>query len=278
MIVGPGAVGGTVAVRLAMSDHDVMVVARGAHLEAIRADGLELRDPGGSTIVRLPAVGTVAEVAWTDDDVVLLAVKSPETTAVLEALAMLAPEVPVACLQNGVQNELEAMRYFGRVYGVAVMCPTVHLQPGAVVAYSYPVPGILDVGRYPAGDDGTSAAIAAAFQAAGFDARSIDDVARWKWAKLVTNLGNAVEAVCGPDARAGPLGAAVTEEGLAVLKAAGIDHATADEDRRRRGDILRLHPVDGAGRPGGSTWQSLRRGGVTETDFINGEVVRLARL
>jgi len=278
VVVGPGAVGGTVAARLAMSDHDVTVVARGAHLEAIRAAGLELRDPAGSTIVRLAAVATVAEVAWTDDDVVLLAVKSQETAGVLAQLALLAPTLPVVCVQNGVHNELEAMRYFERVYGVVVMCPTVHLQPGVVVAHSHPVPGILDIGRFPTGVDDTSGEVAAAFTTAGFDARSIDDVARWKWAKLITNLGNAVEAVCGPVTRAGRLGSMASDEGRAALAAADITYATAPEERQRRAGILELRPVDGGRRPGGSTWQSLRRGASTETDFINGEIVRLARL
>ena len=104
--------------------------------------------------------------------------------------------------------------------------------------------------------------------------RPIDDLPRWRWAKLVTNLGNAVEAVCGPAARSGPLGELVTDEGHAVLAAAGIDHATPEEDRRRRGDLLSLHPVGGERRPGGSTWQSIARGMAPETDLLNGEIVR----
>jgi 2-dehydropantoate 2-reductase len=158
------------------------------------------------------------------------------------------------------------------------MCPTVHLIPGVVVAHSHPVPGILDTGRFPDGVDDTTVAVAAAFRDAGFHAEPIEDVRRWKWAKLLMNLGNAIEAVCGPAARVGRLGDIVTAEGNAVLAAAGIDHATVEEDRQRRGDLLSLRPVDGARRPGGSTWQSVQRGTATETDLLNGEIVRLARL
>jgi 2-dehydropantoate 2-reductase len=279
VVIGPGAVGGTLAVRLRSAGHDVALIARGAHLAAIQRDGLELRDPGGTQVVRMPAVSGPADLEWVDGDVALLAVKSQDTAGVLSRLADVAPDdLPVVCVQNGVTNEPEALRFFEHVHGVVVMCPTVHLEPGVVIAHSHPVPGILDVGRFPGGVDDTTLKVAAAFGDAGFDARPIDDLARWKWAKLVTNLGNAVEAVCGPAARAGTLGEMVAAEGYAVLAAAGIDHATVHEDRQRRGDTLSLRPVDGQRRPGGSTWQSVQRGTATETDLLNGEIVRLARL
>ena len=54
---GAGAVGGTIAARLAMAGLDVAVIARGEHLAAIRSDGLELRDPSGSHVVRPAAAG-----------------------------------------------------------------------------------------------------------------------------------------------------------------------------------------------------------------------------
>lgn len=279
VVIGPGAIGGTVAVRLAAADHDVAVIARGRHLTAVRERGLELRDPGGPTIVRLSALAGPDEVDWSSDHVVLLAVKSQDTVTALSRLAEAAPSgTPIVCLQNGVTNEPEALRYFEHVHGVVVMCPTVHLAPGVVIAHSHPVPGILDVGRFPSGVDDTTVAVTTAFRTAGFDARPIEDIARWKWCKLLTNLGNAIEAVCGPAARSGRLGSLVTAEGEAVLAAAGVGHATIDEDRRRRGNVLSLQPVDGEPRPGGSTWQSLQRGGPAETDLINGEIVRLARL
>lgn len=177
------------------------------------------------------------------------------------------------CAQNGVANEPCALRYFSRVYGVVVMCPTVFLEPGVVRAYSAPTTGLLDVGRYPDGEDEVSRVSAEVFCSAGYDARSIPDVRRWKYAKLLTNLGNAVEAVCGPAARSGPLTDLLQAEGEACLRAAGITYASAREDRDRRGSLLALQPVAGETRPGGSAWQSLRRGtGETEVDYLNGEM------
>ena len=52
-----------------------------------------------------------------------------------------------------VENERAALRFFPNVYGVCVMCPAVHLEPGVVQAYSTPVPGILHLGRFPSGAD-----------------------------------------------------------------------------------------------------------------------------
>jgi 2-dehydropantoate 2-reductase len=63
-----------------------------------------------------------------------------------------------------------------------------------------------------------------------------------------------------------------------VLRSAGIDVASQEEDRERRGDLLQHRPPRGAPRGGGSTWQSLRRGtGRVEADYLNGEIVLLGR-
>jgi 2-dehydropantoate 2-reductase len=152
------------------------------------------------------------------------------------------------------------------------MAPTLFLEPGVVEAKSAPVPAILDIGRYPDGSDDTAERIAGAFRAGGIDSRVQPDVMRWKWAKLLMNLGNAIEVVCGPGGRYGDLGKLVNREGKAVLDAAGIAYASGDENRERRGDILQIVPGQGVG---GSTWQSVMRGTHIETDHLTGEIVRL---
>jgi 2-dehydropantoate 2-reductase len=280
VVYGAGSVGGVVGARLFRHGHDVVVIARGAHLDAIRTAGLRLQDPSGEQTLPIPAVRHPCEIDWHGEEVCLIAVKSQHSPLVLAELASAAPpEVTVVCLQNGVRNEPEALRRFGNVYGVPVACPTAHLEPGLVQAFSSPVTGLLDVGRFPTGLDDTARAIAAAFAAASFDARPIGDLVRWKWRKLVTNLGNAVEAVCGPPARSGPIGHRAMAEGEACLAAAGIEAASAEEDRDRRADLLHLQPVAGRGRPGGSAWQSLARHARSiETDYLNGEIVLLGRL
>ena len=206
-----------------------------------------------------------------------------KTQDVLPALRDLAatapPSVPIVCLQNGVESEQLALRWFARVYGVCVICPATYLTPGVVQAWSSPTTGILDVGRYPTGTDAVAETIAAAFRAATFSSAARPDIMRWKYGKLLMNLGNAVEAICGPPARRGPINAAARREGVACLDAAGIDYVAEDEDAARRGDLLQLRAIAGQVRGGGSSWQSLRRQAHSiETDYLNGEVVRLGRL
>lgn len=278
LVYGAGAVGGVVGARLALTGHEVTLVARGAHLGAIRADGLVLDDGDGRHRIHAPATDTAAEVGWTDDTVVLLAVKSHQATAALADLRAHAPvDVPVVCLTNGIATETAALRLFARTYAVCVMLPATHLEPGVVVASCHPIPAILDVGRFPAGTDATTAAVATDLSAAGIESEERADIMAMKRRKLVMNLGNGVDASFARGESADALAALAQAEGERVLAAAGLTVATAEEDRERRGSILQRRTD--LQRRGGSTWQSLARGtGDSEIDYLAGEVVLQGRL
>lgn len=286
VIIGAGAVGGTIGVRLAQAGRDVTLVARGAHLDAIRERGLTLHTPDGTATVRLPAAAGPDDRPLPADTALVLTVKSQDTEAAL-ATWVDAPvdgggtageRLPLFLAQNGVDNERAALRLFDRVHPVCVWLPATHLEPGVVVANGHPHPGMLHLGRYPSGADDTSRAVAADLTAAGFVAPIRDDVMRWKYGKLLSNLGNGLEALLGRDVPEA-LVERVRAEGVAVLAAAGIAHTTPEEEAAERGDKVRHRPVGGAERAGGSTWQSLARGtGSAETDHLNGEIVLLGRL
>jgi 2-dehydropantoate 2-reductase len=93
------------------------------------------------------------------------------------------------------------------------------------------------------------------------------------------NLGNVVQAAFAPTEESGHLVSVARAEGRECLAAAGIDVASREEDRARRGDLLQVRPIAGGTRGGGSTWQSLARGHTRlETDFLNGEIALLGRL
>jgi 2-dehydropantoate 2-reductase len=284
VIYGAGAVGGTIGGRLFQAGHDVTLVARGDHLAALQRDGLTLASPGGTATLPVPAVGTPAEAGLAPGDVVVLAMKTQHTAAALADLALAAPPgIRVVCAQNGVENERLALRSFADVYGMVIMMPATHLEPGVVEVWSAPVSGLLDLGCFPVGIDDTSRAIAAALSEATFSAEAMPDIMRWKYRKLLLNLGNAIEVVAGETDRSDQararLAARLVEEGEAVLAAAGIPVATADEEAERRGDLLRIRPIDGRRRQGGSSWQSVARGlGTVESDYLNGEISLLGRL
>ena len=228
----------------------------------------------------IPVVSHPAGIDFRDDDVVLLAMKSQHTGKALSALAATAPEsIAVVCVQNGVANEPAALRLFEEVYGVCVVCPALHLEPGVVEAHAAPITGILDIGRFPHGVDERSDAIAAAFAASTFESVARPDIMRWKYGKLLNNLGNAVDALCGPDPEARPLQRRAREEGAECLAAAGIDAVTPEEDAARRGDLFQWGGSAARSRPGSSSWQSLARStGSIEADYLNGEIVLLGRL
>ncbi len=280
MVYGAGAIGGVLGGRLVEHGHDVVLIARGPHLDAIRAHGLTLESPDDRVTLAVEAVGGPDEVTFRDDDVVVLGMKSQDTVRALGALAAVAPSsTPIVCAQNGVDNERSALRRFERVYGMCVMCPATHLDPGIVQASSSPVTGIMDLGPWPSGLDDTAVAIAAALASSTFASEPREDIARWKWGKLLMNLGNAVEAVYRRDAGARELAAAARREGVECLQAAGVAFVDTDEDAARRGELLTPKPIGDRARSGGSTWQSLTRSaGVVETDYLTGEIVLLGRL
>jgi 2-dehydropantoate 2-reductase len=280
VVIGVGAVGGVIGGRLFESGRDVVLVARGKHLLAIRSNGLTVASPSGTVTLQIPAVSHPVEAELSPGDVVIIATKSQDTSEVLDGLESTGCEqLKVVCAQNGVRNEEAALRRFADVYGICVMAPTAHSEPGLVEAYSSPVSGILDVGRYPSGADGVCEAIAEDLWASTFVSVPRPDIMRWKYRKLIMNLYNALEALLGRGTWPEELTSAVRREGEQVIAASGIDMVSEEEDTERRGGLLTLAPVSGARRGGGSSWQSLARGlGTIETDYLNGEIVLLGRL
>jgi 2-dehydropantoate 2-reductase len=275
VIYGAGAIGGVLGGRLFQAGADVTLVARGAHGEVLRQRGLELVVGDEATVLPVPTVSDPAELDLADGDVVLLTVKSQDTEAVLDALVDNGPPgIRIVCAQNGVENERRALRRFADVYGMLVMCPSAHLDPGRVQAQWAPVAGLFDLGRYPTGADEVAEEIGAALRSATLGSVVQADIMRWKYRKLILNLTNAAAALCGPGDGTGALARRLMKEGEAVLAAAGIDVATRAEDEDRRGDLV----VRGATGMDSSS-QSLARGlGRIETDHLTGEIVLLGRL
>jgi len=280
VIYGAGAIGGLMGGCLYQSGHRVELIARGRHLAAIQDGGLVVERQDQRVVLPVPAVAGPDALDWDEPAVVVLAVKSQDTEAALDALEAVAPpDTVVVCAQNGVANERRALRRFANTYGLCVMCPATHLEPGVVVGHSVPITGLMDLGRYPGGVDDTAAAVAGALVESTFQSVVRPDIMRWKYRKLLTNLPNAVEALCGAAGRGSEVAVRAVAEAEVVLAAAGIDVATAEEDTERRGTLLQTPPLGGRQWGGGSSWQSVTRGtGTVEADFLNGEIALLGRL
>ena len=289
IIIGAGAVGGVIGARLIQGGNDVVLVARGAHLAALRDNGLRLVTVEGAETLPVRAVTDHAELGeLRADDVLVLAVKSQDTGAALTQWAAApvagggtaADRLALVCAQNGVENERVAQRIFRTVYGMCVWLPATHLEPGVVVSHTAPMSGILTLGRYPRGSDSTITEFGKHLASTAFLAPVVEDVMRWKYGKLLNNLGNALMALLADSGDpAQDMWQGARAEGEAVLAAAGIPYTDEAERQEVQGDRMRLQQIEGVPRLGGSTWQSLARAtGSAEVDYLNGEIALLGRL
>jgi 2-dehydropantoate 2-reductase len=276
VILGAGAIGGAIGGLLALAKRDVLVLARGSQLDAIRRDGIRLERPDGVNTVNIAVQDSRARVEWRSDDVLIVATKTQDVAVALGDVAA-PPEIPIACATNGVEAERIALRFARDVYAMSLLIPASFTTPGVIQVWSTPLPGVIDLGRYPDGTGDHGHAIAGELGAAGFDCEVRSYVMKWKRGKLLSNLANGAEALCGPAARQTELAARARAEARACYEAAGLSCTTEAEDAARRTG-MQSKPIAGVTRGGGSTWQSLSRGKSLEVDYLNGEIALLGRL
>src|SRR5262245_19638586 len=131
-VIGAGAVGGTLAALLDRAGHSVEVTARGAHLDAIRQNGLRMNGGWGSHTARVAAGETLSATP----DLVILATKAQDARAALEANEDHLRGIPLLVVQNG----LGGLRIAREVV------PSAPLLGGlALLAASYLEPGVVTV-------------------------------------------------------------------------------------------------------------------------------------
>lgn len=279
VLFGVGAIGGMLGGKLARAGYDCVGIARGKHLEALQKDGLTIETPSGDEHAKFPCVASAAEIKFTDDDIVIISVKTQDFMSACEKLRDAGVhKQPILCAQNGVEAERMALRMFPNVYGICVRLPTNFDRPGVIQSWGHPHPGNLDIGRFPKGKDAACDKVVAALIKAGYLAEAHPDIMIPKYDKLLGNLSNAPTAVFGRTPVADDYFKIMKKEGEAVYKAAGID--TFDPTMvGRPPKAMTETPIKGKKRPGTSSWQSLIRGtGTMESDYLNGEIILLGRL
>lgn len=268
-VMGAGAVGGYYGGMLARAGHEVVLVGRPAHVQAIRARGLRLQTAAFDEQVAVQAHTEPAAVAGAD--VVLCCVKSADTEAAARAMRPhLRADALVLSLQNGVDNA-ERLRTVltQEVLPAVVYVATEMAGPGHVRHHGR---GELVIGPSP-----RSAGLVEAFGAAGVPVQVSDNVAGALWAKLVLNCAyNALSAI----ARL-PYGRLVQGEGVAEVMRDVVDECLAVA--RAEGVTLPGDAHEAVRRLAGtmpaqysSTAQDLARGKPSEIDHLNGLVVRRA--
>ena len=207
-IFGAGAIGGYLAAHLAQVDGvSVSVVARGAHLNAIRRDGLVLESPAGTLRARIQASDHPRDLG--PQDLVLLALKSHQVTPSLDAIKeLLGPQTAVVPPTTGIpywyfhglegrlrDRRIERLDPQGRQW--AALSPERVLGCVFWVASEVIAPGVIhhdgSLSRFPVGEpDGTRSErlerFAGAMAAAGLDAPVVTDIRAWIWAKMISSL------------------------------------------------------------------------------------------
>jgi ketopantoate reductase len=186
---------------------------------------------------------------------------------------MIPKHIPVACLQNGVENEALVAATHDTIAAM-VWIMAVHLAPGEVALYASKCLGILDIGTL-SGEPLVAQELAELFCRAGFDSALRQDIMPWKRAKLLGNLAGIFEiAIDGYDAKRAQ---ALVAEGCAVLTKAKLPWTPMERfgERVKKAEHV---PIQGKNRPGGSLWQSKQRGSVSEAEYLNGYITRLGAM
>ena len=279
-ILGAGGVGGYDGAVLSRAGNEVQLFARGAHLQAIRRDGLRVQEPDGTSWVGRPAATDDLE-ALRGAKLVVVTVKSYDLDTVGPVAADLARHgATVVPLLNGVEaaDRLEHLgvprqSLLGGLTAISAERP----GPGQVVrksAFNRVVVGELAGGLSPRATE-----IAAVFTGAGAEARASGEIQLELWRKFVfiTTMASCcglARAPIGP-VRTAPLGQVLLEraaaESMAVGRALGIGFAPDEMSRL----MAQIAPLPEQFAP--SFLLDLQQGGRTELDGLSGAVSRLGR-
>ena len=297
-IIGAGAIGGMLAVRLALSGHAVTVIEQGPHLQAIRNNGLKLIHPDGSEEVaqNLRAVASCADAG--SQDLVLLALKAYTIAAVAPQMgALFGDDTIVLTLQNGLP-----WWYFQNFNGPHAGYRLKSADPDGVVEENiasrriigcvvYPAgeivaPGVvkrLEGDRFPVGElDGTESErvkqVSEALVGARWKAPILNDIRSEIWLKLWGNMSfNPISAlthatlvdICQEPATR-QLAADMMREAQTIAEKLGVTFRVPLEKRIEGAEKVGQHKT--------STLQDVEAGRAVEVDALIGSVIELSEL
>lgn len=294
-VIGAGAVGGTLAALLDRAGHDVEVTARGENLAAIKEHGLRLDGGWGEHVAHVEAHETLAWIGAPSPDFAILATKAQDAAAALRANREVLGTVPLLVAQNGLGG-LEVARSVlpeSPLLGGLALFAASYLEPGRVtVTAALP----LIVGAAPGTSPEVLDHVVGVLEPA-IPIEVTDDIVGAQWTKLLINHVNALPAITGLSVQE-----VIENPGLRKIMTASM-RETVRVARRLGVRFGRVQGVSGrilgaigsaplafgarfpktlGSRMGdvpnpGSTLQSIRRGQLTEIDFLNGAVVAAAK-
>ncbi len=297
-IIGAGAIGGYVGVKLALAGEDVTFIVRGENLKAIRAHGMKLVMQDGSEQVASNVRATNDYGDAGPQDLVIVALKAHQVEAVARDVPRLfGPDTVVVTMQNGIP-----FWYFHQHGGALAGAPVHSVDPTGIISQCIPAERVLGCVVYPASEltapgvvqhvegdrfplgelDGSSSErvlrIADSFTRAGFKSPVLDNIRSEIWLKLWGNLTfNPISAlshatlvdICQfPLTR--ELAAAMMLEAQAVAGKLGITFRVTLDKRIAGAEKVGKHKT--------SMLQDVEAGREPEIDALVGSVVELGRL
>ncbi len=301
-IVGAGAIGGMLGVKLALSGNEVTLILRGANLAAVQQNGLKLVEESGNELVAQPikATSVIAEAGV--QDVVILALKAHQVAAIAAELpALMHADTRIITMQNGIP-----WWYFHKLPGELGQryqgTPVKAVDPDGIIAKHIPVdrvigsvvypasevisPGVIKViegNRFTLGEiDGSDTpgirAISDAFKNAGFKAPVSNDIRSEIWLKLWGNLSfnpisalthATLEDICVfPATR--ELAANMMREAQTIGEKLGVQFKVSLEKRINGAQAVGQHKT--------SMLQDVELGRPIELEALVGSVIELGRI
>ena len=291
-VIGAGAVGSALGALLHRAGQKVVLVARPAHVAAIRQNGLDVKGDMGNFIASIEA----AEALDFRPDLTLLTVKTQDVVAAVKANLAFLRDVPVVTFQNGVRSDQLVAGILPReqILSAVVLTHVTYLLPGKVtVVYR----GKLILGRPFGKRDGKLDEVARILNQA-VPTQVTNNIQGAHWLKLIVNLNNALPAITNQtmnqvyaNASLRNLAVGLMREGLRVIDRANIRLESLPQVSVALTRLVSWMPSGIAGRIAaakvrqlatewplwGSTLQSIQRGRPTEIDYLNGEIVELGK-
>jgi len=291
-VIGLGAIGSIIGGLLTKSGEDVVLIGKKNQVELINQKGIRINGIDGSIFVENVHASTDLSLL-NNVDVVIICVKSQDTQKLANDFKKFVEKSTLLIsLQNGVRN-LKILRDItgNKVISGAVLFNALYSRPGEV---ELTIKGGLLLEANDSSYDKVNRLVKS-LKKEGLESKIVDGIEGYVWSKLIVNLQNAVTAITGQtikesiidkDSRAVLI--ATMKEGMYVLEQAGISFKTLPDIDPikiiRRLSLFnstllkigsRMMKIKDNAQT--SMWQSLSRGKSTEIDYINGEIVNLAR-
>jgi 2-dehydropantoate 2-reductase len=290
-VIGAGAIGSVVAAYLTKAGQDVTLIGRNDQVKTIKKNGLKVRGVRGEETIRIKALPRLDQ----EYDLVIMAIKTQDIDAAVNGNKKHFGNAAVLSSQNGVQADLYLKKYFEqeRMFSSIVMFGATYIRPGEVT-FNFEGEWILGKPFEPI-DDKTREI--GEFLRTAFAVTVTENIIGMKWLKLFVNFNNCIPAVIGKsmqetftDMGLCRLSIMLLKEGVDIIQKAHVTVVSLPTFPVERVMGLVNMPIEQAAgiihktltalskEPlYGSILQSLMRKRASEIDYINGEIVRVAK-